>query len=77
MRILDRQAKQYEESLRHGAAIVSVHAQNEKELERAMQVLTDAGAKELYKVRPEAAVPADGPGRFAADKKMGVILDKS
>ena len=43
MRIPDHQAKQYEESLRHGGAIVSAHAQNEKELESAMQVLGARG----------------------------------
>lgn len=59
MRIPDHQAKQYEESLRHGAAIVSVNVQNEKELERAMQVLADAGAQDLDKVRAEAP-PASG-----------------
>jgi hypothetical protein len=74
MRIPDHQAKQYEEKLRHGAAIVSVHAQNEKELESAMQVLTDAGAEDLHRVRAETPVtsetPADGAVRFAAEKQV-------
>jgi hypothetical protein len=72
MRIPDHQAKQYEEDLRHGAAIVSVHAQSEKELESAMQILADAGAEDLHKVQPEAPVTsgvlAGGPVRFGADK---------
>ena len=72
MRIPDHQAKQYEESLRHGAAIVSVHVQSEKELESAMQVLADAGAEDLHKVQPEAPVTSGvlsgGPVRFDADK---------
>ena len=74
MRIPDHQAKQYEESLRHGAAIVSVHAQIEKERESAMQVLTDAGAEDLHRVRAETPVtsetPADGAVRFAAEKQV-------
>ena len=45
-----------------------------------MQVLTDAGAEDLYKVRPEAAVtsedPADGPVRFAADKNRVIKPSK-
>src|ERR1700722_4877997 len=74
MRIPDHQAKKYEENLPHGAAIVSVHAQNEKELESAMQVLTDAGAEDLHRVRAETPVtsetPADGAVRFAAEKQV-------
>lgn len=80
MRIPDHQAKQYEESLRHGAAIVSVHAQNEKELESAMQVLTDAGAEDLHRVRAETPVtsetPADGAVRFAAEKNQVIKPSK-
>ena len=71
MRIPDHRAKQYEESLRHGAAIVSVHAQNENELENAMRVLADAGAEDLHKVQPDtSAAQADGPRRFAVDKSQ-------
>src|ERR1700730_18327255 len=72
MRIPDHQAKQYEESLSHGAAIVSVHVQSEKELESAMQVLADAGAEDLHKVQPEAPVTSGvlggGPVLCGADK---------
>jgi hypothetical protein len=72
MRIPDHQAKQYEEDLRHGAALVSVHAQSEKELERAMHILADAGAEDLHKAQPAAPVTsgarADGSVRFGTDK---------
>ena len=56
LRIPDHQAKQYEENLHHGGAIVSVHTQSEKELESAMQILADAGAEDLHKVQPAAPV---------------------
>jgi hypothetical protein len=56
LRIPDHQAKQYEENLHHGAVIISVHTQSEKELESAMQILADAGAEDLHKVQPAAPV---------------------
>jgi hypothetical protein len=72
MRIPDHKAKRYEEDLRHGAAIVSVHVKSEGELETAMHVLAEAGADDLHMVQPEASVPsgavADRPVRFGPDK---------
>jgi hypothetical protein len=71
MRIPDHQAKQYEEDLRGGAAIVSVHVHSEKEMTSAMQILADAGAEDLHMVHPDASAssraPADGPVRFGTD----------
>jgi len=58
MRIPDHQAKQYEESLRHGGAIVSVHAHNQTELESAMKILADTGAEDLHQVRPQRSTDA-------------------
>jgi hypothetical protein len=80
MRIPDHQAKQYEEDLRRGAAIVSIHVQSEKELEIAMHVLAEAGAEDLHKVHPGAPVTsgalADGPVRFGADKNHATKSSK-
>lgn len=50
LRIPDHQAKEYEESVRQGGTIVSVHANSEIELDRAMDILVDAGAYNLSKV---------------------------
>lgn len=80
MRIPDHQAKQYEEELRHGAAIVSVHAQSEEELESAMHVLADAGAEDLHRVLPEAFATsgglADEPVRFGTDENKTTKTSK-
>jgi hypothetical protein len=71
MRIPDHQAKQYEEDLHHGATLVSVHAQSEEDLDRAMHILADAGAEDLHKVHPRTFVTsgalADGSVRAGAD----------
>jgi hypothetical protein len=72
MRIPDHQAKQYEEDIRNGAALVSVHAQSEEELDRAMRSLAEAGAVDLHKVQPAAPVTSgagvDEPVRLVADQ---------
>src|SRR6267142_4781159 len=44
MRIPNHQAKQYEQSLRHGGALVSIYARDERELKEAMNLLADAQA---------------------------------
>src|SRR5258708_18627620 len=50
MRIPDHQAKQYEQRLRQGAVLVSVHAREEGELNQAMKIMAGAGASDLNRI---------------------------
>jgi len=50
MRIPDHQAKQYEQRLRQGAVLVSVHAREEGELNQAMTIMAGAGASDLNRI---------------------------
>jgi hypothetical protein len=50
MRIPEHQAKQYEESVREGNILVSVHARNAEEFEWAMKVLARGGAEDVHEV---------------------------
>jgi len=50
MRIPDHQAKQYEQRLRQGAILVSVHAREEGELNQAMTIMAGAGASDLNRI---------------------------
>ena len=63
MRIPDHQAKQYEQSLRHGGALVSIYARDERELKEAMNLLADAQASDLHSIitesRPDGNPMAD------------------
>lgn len=50
MRIPEHRAKQYEESVREGNTLVSVHTQNAEEFEWAMKVLARGGAEDVHEV---------------------------
>jgi hypothetical protein len=50
MRIPEHRAKQYEESVREGNTLVSVHTRNAEEFEWAMKVLARGGAEDVHEV---------------------------
>jgi uncharacterized protein YcfJ len=54
MRVPEHRAKVYEESLRKGSTIISIHADNREQLERARELLADARAEEILEVNADA-----------------------
>jgi hypothetical protein len=50
MRIPEHRAKQYEESIREGNMLISVHTRNAEEFDRAMKYLATGGAEDLHEV---------------------------
>jgi hypothetical protein len=50
MRIPEHRAKQYEESVRAGNTLISVHTRNAEEFDRAMKCLATGGAEDLHEV---------------------------
>jgi hypothetical protein len=50
MRIPEHRAKQYEESVRQGNTLISVHTRNAEEFDRAMNCLATGGAEDLHEV---------------------------
>ena len=50
LRVPDHRAKAYEESLRKGSTIISIHADNAEELRQAREILTAAQADEILEV---------------------------
>jgi len=58
LRIPEYRAKAYEESLRKGSTIISIHADNAEDLRKAREVLSSAGAEEILDVdASEAPIP--------------------
>ena len=60
MRIPELKAKDYEESLRSGGALVSVYASTKNELGKAREILEGAGAQDLHEVAVESAKEGSG-----------------
>jgi hypothetical protein len=50
MRIPEHRAKQYEQSVREGSTLISVHTQNAQAFQRAMNILAAGGAEDLHEV---------------------------
>jgi len=50
MRIPEHQAKQYEENVREGNTLISVHTRNAEEFEWAMKLLARGGAEDVHEV---------------------------
>lgn len=55
LRVPEHRAKAYEESLRNGSTIVSIHAGSTAELRSAREVLANADAEEILEVNAEAS----------------------
>jgi hypothetical protein len=60
MRIPELKAKDYEESLRSGGALVSVYASTKDELGKAREILEGAGAQDLHEVAVESVKEGSG-----------------
>jgi hypothetical protein len=60
LRVPEHRAKAYEESLRKGSTIISIHADNAEELRQAREILTAAQADEILEVNA-AEIPASAP----------------
>jgi hypothetical protein len=76
MRIPDHQAKQYEQRLRQGGVLVSVHARDEGELNKAMKILADAGASDLNSIVRESSSGANSPGDSLLSKPLASSANK-
>jgi hypothetical protein len=50
MRIPEHRAKQYEEGVREGNTLISVHTRNAEQFDRAMKCLATGGAEDLHEV---------------------------
>jgi hypothetical protein len=50
MRIPEHRAKQYEQRVREGSTLISVHTQNAQAFQRAMNILAAGGAEDLHEV---------------------------
>lgn len=55
LRVPDHRAKAYEESLRRGSTIISIHADSAEALRKARDVLSSAGAEEILEVSASEA----------------------
>jgi hypothetical protein len=55
LRVPDHRAKAYEESLRRGSTIISIHADGAEDLSKAREVLSSAGAEEILEVNASEA----------------------
>jgi hypothetical protein len=66
MRIPEHLAKQYEESVREGNTLISVHTRNADEFDRAMKCLATGGAEDLHEA---IEAPADPQPIEDADQK--------
>jgi hypothetical protein len=61
MRIPEHRAKQYEQSVREGSTLISVHTENPQAFQRAMNILAAGGAKDLHEVVETPANPPSPP----------------
>ena len=66
MRIPEHRAKQYEESVREGNTLISVHTRNADEFDQAMKCLATGGAEDLHEA---IEAPADPQPIEDADQK--------
>jgi hypothetical protein len=65
MRIPEHRAKEYEESVREGNTLISVHTRNDEERDRAMKFLATGGAEDVHEV---IETPTDPHHIVNADK---------
>jgi hypothetical protein len=65
MRIPEHRAKQYEESIRQGNTLISVHTRNAAEFDRAIKYLATGGAEDVHEV---IETPSDPHRIVNADK---------
>jgi hypothetical protein len=66
MRIPEHRAKQYEESVREGNTLISVHTRSTEEFDRAMKCLATGGAEDLHEA---IEAPADPQPIVDGDQK--------